>query len=158
MLLALLLLQAAAAAPVCPATPAPLPTELAGWSPQTAVAATAKGDGVLAIGHGATAALLPSGTVTLAAPDSRPPAPNTSGGVFTFTAPAAGRYRVSLGAAAWVDVVRDGKALPSIAHGHGPACSPVRKMVDYDLQPGAYRLQVVDSASPVITLMVAKLP
>ena len=156
MLLVLLLLQTAAAAPVCPATPAPLPAELAGWSPQTLL--PANGAGLLTIGHGAAAALRPSASVTLVAPAGHPAAPGTTSGVFTFTAPAAGRYRVALSAGAWVDVVRAGKPLPSVAHGHGAACSPVRKMVDYDLQPGTYRLQVVGNAAPVITLMVARLP
>lgn len=155
MLLALLL-QAAATA--CPATPAPLPPELAGWSPTTPVSATPSGDGLLPVGHGATATLRPSPQVTLAAPVARPPAADTASGVFTFTVPTTGRYRVALGNAAWVDVVRAGTALPSVAHGHGTDCSPVRKMVDYDLQPGRYRLQVVGSATPVVTLIVARLP
>ena len=153
MLLALLL-QAAA----CPAPPAALPPELAGWSPQTAVTATADGDAALPVGHGVTATLRPASEVTLAAPVAKPPAPRTASGVFAFTAPSAGRYRVALGGPAWVDVVRDGKAATSVAHGHGPACSVVRKMVDYDLRPGAYRLQVVGSATPALSLMVTKLP
>lgn len=158
MLLSLLLLQAAFATPVCPAVPAPLPPELAGWSPQTLVSATAQGDGVLAIGRGATAALRPSAKVRLATPAGHPPAAGTASGVFAFVAPSAGRYRVALGAAAWVDVVRAGQALPSVAHAHGPACSPVRKMVDYDLQPGRYLLQVVGSPTAELPLMIARLP
>lgn len=149
-----ILLQAAA----CPATPAPLPPELAGWSTRTAVAATPAGDAVLTIGHGATATLLPAAAVTLAAPVTKPIDPATTSGVFAFTVATAGRYRVALGAGAWVDVVRDGAALPSVAHGHGPACSPVRKMVDYDLTPGRYRLQVVGSATPTLDLLIARLP
>ena len=155
MLLALLLQAAAPAA--CP-TPAPLPPELAGWSPQTHVSAAPARDQTLTIGQGAIAGLKPSAQATLAAPAGHAAPANTMSGVFAFTVPAAGRYRVALGAGAWVDVVRDGKAIASVAHGHGPACSPVRKMVDFDLQPGAYNLQVVGNATPVITLMIARLP
>ena len=159
MILALLLLQSAAASTApCPATPAPVPAELAGWSPAMLVSATARGDQPLTIGRGATAALRPSAQVRLAAPVGHPPAADTASGVFTFAIATAGRYRVALGAGAWVDVVAGGTALPSVAHAHGTACSPVRKMVDYDLQPGRYRLQIVGSAAPVISLMIARLP
>ena len=153
-----LLLQAAAAAAPCPATAAPLPAELAGWSPMALVSATPKGDQRLTIGQGATAALRPSPLVKLAAPASHPPTPDTTSGVFAFTVAAPGRYRVALGAGAWIDVVQGGKALPSVAHAHGPACSPVHKMVDYDLRPGSYRLQVVGNTAPIINLMIARLP
>lgn len=148
-----LLLQAAA----CPATPAALPPELAGWSAHQPVAAAAT-PATLTIGKGARATLLPAGVVRLAVPITKPQAADARAGLFAFTVPTAGRYRVALSAGAWIDVVQDGKALASVAHGHGPACSPVKKMVDFDLVPGRYLLQIVGSSSPTLDLMVARLP
>lgn len=151
---ALFLVQAAA---VCPATPAPLPAELAGWATTTSVAAGTT-PASLTIGRRAHATLLPSGGVRLAATTAHPPAADTHGGVFAVEVPRAGRYRVALGAGVWIDVVRDGHALASVAHGHGPACSPVRKMVDFDLQPGRYLMQVVGVPAATLDLLVAPLP
>ncbi|MES3081389.1 hypothetical protein [Sphingomonas faeni] len=59
-----------------------------------------------------------------------------------FDVAKAGTYRVALGGAAWIDVVQSGKVLTSAAHAHGPACSPVKKMVDFVLPAGRYALQL----------------
>lgn len=133
-----------------------MPPGLAGWSPAVPVSA-ASTPVTLPIGQGVRATLLPVASVKLAVATDRSTA-GTSAGVFAFTVRQPGRYRVALGAGVWIDVVGGGRALPAVAHGHGPACSPVRKMVDFDLGPGAYRLQVVGSAAPVVDLMIARLP
>lgn len=90
-------------------------------------------------------------------PPEKPGKPATHGGLASFTVATPGTYRVALGAGAWVDVVRDGKAVASVAHGHGPACSTIRKMVDFRLTPGRYLLQIAGNADPVIPVMVAAL-
>lgn len=59
-----------------------------------------------------------------------------------FTVPAAGRYRVALDQPGWIDLEKDGKALKSVAHGHGPECSTIRKIVDFDLAVGSYTLKL----------------
>lgn len=152
---ALLLLQAATAAAPCPATPAPLPGELAGWTPMTDVAAGAT-PAAITIGHGVRATLLPAAGVTLPVPNDRAKA-GSNAGVYGFDVTAAGRYRVTLGAAAWIDVIAAGKPVTSAAHAHGPACSPIRKMVDFDLVPGHYLLQLSGSDFAVVPLMIAPL-
>ena len=55
----------------------------------------------------------------------------------------AGTFGVALSEPGWIDVqpVR-GKPLASVAHGHGPQCSTIRKIVRYKLQPGTYRVTV----------------
>lgn len=111
---------------------------------------------VIPIGHGVRATLVPTTQVTLAAPTGHAK-PDASAGVFAFDVAAAGRYRVALGAGAWVEVIAAGKPVASAAHGHGPACSPVRKMVDYDLQPGRYLVQLTDSSTATLPLMIARL-
>jgi hypothetical protein len=57
-----------------------------------------------------------------------------------------------------VDVIREGAAVPSVAHGHGPACTGIRKMVDFDLASGAYTLQLAGNASATLPLMLVRLP
>lgn len=150
----LLFLLAQAAAIPCPA-PVPGP---AGWTVPAPVTAgtTATTAGVLTLGRGATATLAPGATVTLAAPLEKGFAPGDRGGLFAFVVPTAGRYRVALGEGVWVDVVAGGKPLASANHGHGPDCSPVRKFVEWDLQPGRYLLQVAGHAAATLRLEVAK--
>jgi hypothetical protein len=80
------------------------------------------------------------------------------GGLAAFTVKEAGAWRVALGSGAWVDVVRDGKAAASVAHGHGPDCTGVRKMVDYQLTPGTYTLQLAANAEDSLTVLVTRLP
>jgi len=55
----------------------------------------------------------------------------------------AGTFGVALSEPGWIDVapVR-GKPLASAAHGHGPKCSTIRKIVRYELRPGTYRVTV----------------
>lgn len=144
----------------CPATPAPLPAGTEGWTrPEPARAGSRAAQATpLTIGHAVTATLLPTPTVAYAVRPEKPGAPASHGGVFAFDVGTAGRYRVALGAGAWVDVLHGGKAAPSVAHGHGPACSTMRKMVDFDLRPGRYLLQVAGSGTPTVPLMVARLP
>ena len=159
MLIALLLAQTAAmsAVPACPATPVALPAEYAGWNAGVPVAAAAEpasvGDAMLPVGRGARASLQPAGALKL------PVVPRKTGpygGLFAFEAASPGRYRVALGAGVWVEVVANGAALTSIAHGHGPACTAVRKVVDYNLKPGRYLLQVTGEPT-TLALQIVKL-
>lgn len=44
-------------------------------------------------------------------------------------------------------------AQPAAAHGHGPACSGIRKMVEYDVTPGRYLVQIVNAPELSIRAM-----
>ncbi|WP_084465566.1 hypothetical protein [Sphingobium quisquiliarum] len=46
----------------------------------------------------------------------------------------------------------------SVAHGHGPNCSGIRKMVDYSLHPGRYTLQIAANSEERLTLLVTPSP
>lgn len=148
----------AAAAPACAAT-APLPRDLAGWStmrPMRAAERTARlGTAEIDLGHGYRTALHGQRELALPIAPTKAAGEGTSGGLLAFTVTRAGRYRVALGAGAWVEVVRNGRALVSAAHGHGPECTGIRKMVDYDLAPGRYILQLSGSPQPSLSVMVA---
>jgi hypothetical protein len=170
MLLLAALLQTAAP---CPAVPVAPPAELAGWTRKAPITATPWGEravpvrgpakgkllpATLTVGEGASAALSPIAIVRFPVTPGKPAAAGSHGGVLRVVIPAAGRYRVAAGAAAWLDVVRDGAALTSVTHGHGPACTGIRKYVDFDLKPGAYLLQMSGSPAPTLDVMVARLP
>lgn len=90
------------------------------------------------------------------APDKMPAA-GTHGGTFGFTVTRAGRYRVALDGPVWVEVASDTHKLGSVAHGHAPACSGARKLVDYDLAAGRYLVQLSGAKAPAATLMIVRL-
>ena len=140
-----------------PCTPPPLPADLAGWRQQSPVAAgAAVADApLLAIGGGARARLVATDSVRYARQPDKPGAAGSFGGLFAFTVARAGRYRIALGAGGWIDVVQGDRAIASVAHNHGPACSPIRKMVDFDLAPGRYLLQIAGSTARELPLMIA---
>jgi hypothetical protein len=55
----------------------------------------------------------------------------------------AGTFGIALSEPGWIDVApMGGKPLASAAHGHGPDCSTIRKIVRYKLRPGTYRVSV----------------
>jgi hypothetical protein len=150
-LFAVLLLQAApaTAAPVCTATVAP-PAGLEAWS--TAPGMT--GD-VIAPGKNVALTLEPVDSVTFPLPLERKPAAGTFGGVYHVTIATAGTYRVALQNGAWVDLVRDGESLTSVAHMEGAPCSGIRKIVDFALQPGTYIVQLSGAKSAQMRILIA---
>ncbi|OYW50876.1 MAG: hypothetical protein B7Y36_11430 [Novosphingobium sp. 28-62-57] len=74
------------------------------------------------------------------------------------TIDAAGTYAVALGSAAWIDVVKDGALLTSTGHGHGPACSGIRKIVRFALQPGIYEVRLSRSERNTAQVLVSAAP
>lgn len=149
--------QGPAADPSCANVGAALPAELAGWSEQVPVSAGVKpGDGAtVAVGKAALVSLHPARHLALVASEKAPASGH--GGTLTLPVTAAGTYRVALGGRAWIDLVQRGKPLPSVAHGHGPKCTGVRKTVDFRLSPGNYAIQLSGSDAESIVLLVAKL-
>ncbi|UIJ44610.1 hypothetical protein LZK98_16325 [Sphingomonas cannabina] len=142
--------------PACPANPAPPPAEFAGWT-TPAARTVSTNDRVLpiAVGQAVRLTLAPGSEVAFARAPEKAPAAGSFAGLVALEVPKAGRYRVALGGPAWIDLVRDGAPLASAAHGHGPACTGIRKIVDFDLQPGHYFLQLSGSPAAEVVLMVA---
>lgn len=142
MLLAALLLLAQDAP--CTATDANLPAPLAGW--------VAPGEG-----------FVPGKAVTVTAADAASikglPAGSKPGGaaMIGFRVEKAGSYGIALDQGGWIDVipgVADGEPLKSVKHGHGPACSTIRKIVRFDLQPGLYRVTLTGLSKPQARVML----
>lgn len=147
----------------CPTTPAALPGELSGWNQRASLAAAQDAGSAarLTPGMGVDGTLRPTPEVRYALRPEKPGGSVSFGGIYAFTVSKAGRYRVALGSAAWIDVINaseTAKGLTSIAHGHGPDCSGIRKMVDFALEPGDYLLQILATADAKLPLLVARLP
>ena len=127
-------LLAATAEPAVCSAPADLSaTPLAAWT-QT--------DGA------ADAAIVPGRPVTLVMADGA--------AARTLTIAAAGRYGVAADGRVWIDLVADGKPLTSVEHGHGPACSGIRKIVWFDLTPGTYDVTLPKAATDRVRVLVVQ--
>lgn len=142
LILALALLQTAAAAPVCTATDAALPAAMAGW--------TVTG-----------ASFAPGQAVTLAATDpGAVTPPQKPGGVatVTFTIASPGPYRIAVDKPGWIEVTAAGTTTPLTAsvHGHGPVCSTIKKFVGYDFAAGSYTLKISGLAQPTVKAMLVE--
>lgn len=149
-------------APACTA-PGTLPAELAGWGqPHKPIKAAAKAsalkDATLALGTAVDATLVPTPSIDFPVDPSKPGGSVSQGGLFAFDIAQAGKYRVALSSGAWIDVIAGKTVAESIAHGRGPDCTGVRKMVDYALQPGRHMLQVSANGGPALTVLVTRLP
>lgn len=146
----------------CPAGAPLLSSELSGWATQTPLTASADKTGLktaqLEIGKGAAATLKPTPDVQYLLRPEKPGGSVSYGGLFGLTVTQAGTYRVALGSAAWIDVLAGKKTVASTSHGHGPACSGIRKMVDFALKPGRYTVQIAASETPDLVVMAVKLP
>ncbi|WP_255326564.1 hypothetical protein [Sphingobium sp. EM0848] len=142
--------------------PVELPAPLASWNQPIPLQAAADRKGAaraaLTPGQAVAMTLLPTPSVVYPLRPAKPGGTVSYGGLASFTVKEAGTWRVALGSGAWVDVVKDGKAMESVAHGHGPDCSGIRKMVDYALQPGRYTLQMAANGEDRLALIVTRLP
>lgn len=147
------------AKPQCPAQAEPVPAALSGWNTRASLAsgADAATAAVIVPGKRYDLRLRPIPAVTYPTKLAKEDVPGF-GGIAAVIVAEPGTYRVALGAAPWVDVVRDGAALESIAHGHGPACSGIHKVVDFTLVPGRYFVTISGNETADVAVMVARLP
>lgn len=144
-----------------PGKPA-LPDDLRAWASPThfeaAGTVSALDHAVLPPGQAVLVALRPTPDVSYALRPDEPGGTVSSGGMVAFDVPKAGTYRVMLSARAWLDIVRDGAAIGSTHHEHGPACSGIGKMVDFPLPAGRSVIQLSGSSQPEIEIMVVPAP
>jgi len=149
------------AAPDCPATPV-VPPEWSAWATPAAVAAVAEEKNLssadIGVGTASKVALLPTPSVHYIVAPEKPGGTVSKGGLVRFSIEKAGTYRVALGSGAWIDVLEGGQPLESVAHGHGPDCSGIRKMVDFPLKAGVHILQIAANGTPDVTVMVTPVP
>lgn len=144
--------------PQCATVRVAMPPEFARWSERTPLTAgaTPRTAPVLAVGRASDLTLIATEEFSPVVRPARPAEPRTSGGIAMFQIAHAGTYRVALGARAWVDVIQARRAMASVAHGHGPMCTGIRKIVDFRLRPGRYLLQLSGSSDPTLPVMIAR--
>lgn len=132
----------------------------ASWTAPNALAAGGTGGAAsaakLAIGHASRVTLLPSPQVDYVLRPGKPGASSDFGGLLQVNVSKAGQYAVALSSAAWVDLVRGKRAVDSIGHRRGPACSGIHKVVDFRLLPGRYILQIAANGEPQVTVLVSQ--
>lgn len=149
-----------AAAPACAAPVAPT-GELAPWTaPSQLQAARNEADrsrARLPVGQAARLTLLQTPEVRYPLRPEKPGGSVSYGGLVQIDVREPGTYRLALDSAAWIDLVRGEQAVKSTAHGHGPPCTGIRKMVDFPLTPGSYTLQIAANGQPEMTVLVARL-
>lgn len=78
----------------------------------------------------------------------------TSEETFAFTVKTSGTFRFALESAAWIDLIHEGFVLKPKSFGHGPNCSGIRKVVDFELPAGTYAVHISKSSTAKIKLMV----
>jgi hypothetical protein len=141
----------------CAAIDMALPPAFAAWKIRTdVVSATRAGDLAQTISPGAAARvrLHPVTEVTFPVSPAERPASGSNGGLLKLVVPRAGIWRIALSSGAWIDMVQDRHAISSIAHEHGPACSTIRKIVAFQLEPGPYVFQLSRSPEAEIDVLV----
>jgi hypothetical protein len=148
-------------AAACTAMVAP-PSALAGWSAKTPVTSADKSDGLAAAaikpGKSVLVALHPTREVGYVMQPEKPGGSVAKGGLLALDVADAGTYQVSLDSGAWLDVLKDGAPAMSSAHAPGPACTGIKKTVQFPLQPGRYVIQISANADPNIQVLVSKVP
>jgi hypothetical protein len=102
--------------------------------------------------------LIDAAKVRFAVPLGKPVAEGDKGGLVILKIKAAGTYRIALQHKAWIDVMRDDKAVESVAHAHGAPCSGIAKQVDFTLPRGVYTLQLSAAADDTIGVQVTRQP
>ena len=70
----------------------------------------------------------------------------------------AGRYGIAADGKVWIDLIANGAPLASVGHGHGPACSGIRKIVWFTLAAGTYELALSKAATASVRLLVVRAP
>jgi len=141
----------------CPSEPA-LSAPFTHWANVTPIkAASEVADApALTIGQAYRIALLdaarvtPQRTQTKGGKDTAP----AYSGVLSVTVTTARTYGLAASDGVWIDMVKAGKALKSLAHGHGPDCSGIRKIVDFALEPGDYEVRLLGNKAPALTVMI----
>jgi hypothetical protein len=114
------------------------------------------GTKVSAIPFAGTILLAPSSSASLPKSPERSPNIDTFSGYLEITGLTAGTYSISLGDAAWVDVVQDNQFLKAKAHSGVQGCQGIRKVLQFE--PRADPLIVQISGAPPQRLNVVIMP
>lgn len=142
----------------CEAPDAGLKDGLEAWRSKakfTAVGTTAELAGAeLKAGAAVRAMLLRTPKVVYPVQPEKPGGSVSYGGLFLLKVDQPGTYRIALSTPAWVDVVKDGKTIPSGTFGHGPECSTIRKIVEFPLSAGPHVIAIAATGVDTVDILV----
>ncbi|RVT41152.1 hypothetical protein [Sphingobium algorifonticola] len=143
----------------CPAKPA-LDYPWQDWTlPKAGMAGYQTSDArTLLLGSALEATLHPQGHMVYAAKPGKDGGAATFGGIFRLNLAKPSRVGIALSGAAWLDVVIGAAPAVSIDHGHGPACSGIRKIVWFNLPKGANLVQIANAPTETIRIMAIEKP
>jgi len=126
-------------------------------TPQTRVEAAAAAPAALRSGTVYRLRLSPQqGFAFVAAPERRQLDEGAYAGLAQFSVPTAGRWRVNLGGASWIDIVdAEGRLLPAGRFEGHEECA-IRKWVEFPLEADVrYTLQLSGGAEAELTVMIS---
>lgn len=135
--------------PKCEA-PVPVPADWAGWESPV----EAPENGAISAGKAWNFTLAPVAEVTLTGFDGKELPEGSMGAVLTFIAPQDGTYLITVGDPMWIDVIGPDGVVESSAHGHGPDCSGIGKIVHFPLKAGTYRVELSAAQVGASRLMI----
>ncbi|MDD2828692.1 MAG: hypothetical protein PHW18_03880 [Sulfuricurvum sp.] len=138
-----------------------LPTELNSWKSLSYVGSAKSADelpnAVLTLNKASYVGLINTPKIKYVVRPTKEGGTVSYGGLFQLDIKESGIYRVVLGNASWIDVIKEGKTAQSIAHNGGPDNSGIRKMVDYPLETGTYTLQLSAGGDSNSAVLVTKI-
>jgi hypothetical protein len=138
-----------------------LPVELNAWKSLSYVSAAKSADelpnAILTLNYASYVGLINTPKVKYVARPTNEGGTVSYGGIFQIEIKETGIYRVALGNASWIDLIKDSKPALSVAHNGGPENSGIRKMVDYALEAGVYTLQLSAGADSTTAVLVTKI-
>lgn len=154
--------QTSAQMPAVPACAAPVTPsgDYAQWANPVATKAgnDLAGAPILPIGTAGRVALSSTPQVKYEVRPEKPGSSVSYGGILILNITKSGTYRIALGSAAWLDVIGKDGPLRSTAHGHGPDCTGIRKVVEFSLEPGRYTIQIAANGASDVTVMALPNP
>ena len=104
-------------------------------------------------------ALTPQGQVRFAlTPEKKALADGAYAGMVTLHIPVAGRYRVSMSEGFWIDLIADGKFVPTDDFTGSHACRAPRKIVQFILPAGDLTLQFANTNSASVQVTITAAP
>jgi len=92
------------------------------------------------------------------APEKKALADGAFAGMVTLHIPSPGKYRVSISEGFWVDVITDGKFVPTDDFTGAHECHAPRKIVQYSLAVGNPTLQFSNTNSATVRITVTAAP
>lgn len=92
-------------------------------------------------------------------PERAPKTTPSMAGFINFAAPtAAGSYQITISAAAWIDVIQDGKYVKPTAFSGATDCPGVRKSIRADLAASPFTLQISGLRNGSIGIVITPTP